>query len=46
MLNKKMMIDIRQTEVNAGSDHLNVEPMRKKFSHLLNNVPSLSTENS
>ncbi|CAK85537.1 unnamed protein product (macronuclear) [Paramecium tetraurelia] len=42
LLNKKVVIDTRQTQVNAGVEHLRMTQMRSKFSHLLNNkVPSI-----
>ncbi|CAD8092885.1 unnamed protein product [Paramecium sonneborni] len=36
-LNKKVIIDTRQSQVNAGVEHLRMTQMRSKFSHLLNN---------
>ncbi|CAD8170731.1 unnamed protein product [Paramecium octaurelia] len=38
MLNKKIIIDTRQTEVNAGIETLKRGLMRTKFSHLLGNT--------
>ncbi|CAD8089112.1 unnamed protein product [Paramecium sonneborni] len=37
LLNKKVIIDTRQSQVNAGIEHLRMTQMRSKFSHLLNN---------
>ncbi|CAD8085685.1 unnamed protein product [Paramecium sonneborni] len=45
MLNKKIIIDTRQTEVNAGIETFKRSLMRSKFSHLLNNNGQINDGN-
>ncbi|CAD8083208.1 unnamed protein product [Paramecium sonneborni] len=46
VLNKKIVIDTRQTEVNAGIETCKRGLMRTKFSHLLNNNGQIINESN